>query len=318
MLVRILSRVSIFLASLLASSILVFLVMTLLPGDPARVALGVNASDEAVATLRHTYGLDRALPVQYLEWLKDLVTFDLGKSYISGALIAPQIADRLQVTLLLVIVSMVIALIVSLPLGTLSAVRHRHLDGVALSAVSQIGVSVPAFLLGILLIALFAVTLGWLPAGGWTPPAQGPGLFARQILLPALSLGVVQGAVVARYVRSSVIDVMREDYIRTARAKGLRPMPALIKHGLRNASIPVVTVLALQLATLLIGAVVVERVFVIPGLGSLLLDSVSNRDLLMVQDVVMVLVVAVLLVNLLVEVLYVVIDPRLRTVGGRS
>ena len=318
MVVRILSRIAIFLVSLLASSVLIFLLMTLLPGDPARVALGVNASDEAVATLRHAYGLDRALPVQYVGWLKDLMTFDLGKSYISGAQIAPQIADRLQVTLLLVVFSMVIALVVSLPLGTFSAVRHRHPDGVALSAISQIGVSIPAFLLGILLIAVFAVGLGWLPAGGWTPPAQGPGQFLRQILLPSLALGVVQGAVVARYVRSSVIDVMREDYIRTARSKGLRPMRALVKHGLRNAAIPVVTVLALQLATLLIGAVVIERVFVIPGLGSLLLDSVSNRDLLMVQDVVMVLVVAVLLVNLVVELLYVLIDPRLRTTGRRS
>jgi peptide/nickel transport system permease protein len=163
---------------------------------------------------------------------------------------------------------------------------------------------------------VFAVKLRWLPANGWTPPAQDPGMFLQQLVLPALSLGLVQAAVLTRYVRSAVLDVLREDYLRTARAKGLRPMQALVRHGLRNAAVPVVTVLGLQLATLLIGAVVVERVFVIPGLGSLLLDSVSNRDLIMVQDVVMILVVAVLLVNFLVDLLYLVIDPRLRT--GRS
>jgi peptide/nickel transport system permease protein len=178
--------------------------------------------------------------------------------------------------------------------------------------VSQIGVAVPAFLAGILLITLFAVRLGWLPANGWTAPAEDPGMFLRQLTLPALSLGLVQAAVLTRYVRSAVLDVLREDYLRTARAKGLTPYRALLRHGLRNAAVPVVTVLGLQLATLLIGAVVVERVFVVPGLGSLLLDAVSTRDLIVVQDVVMLLVVAVLLVNFVVDVLYVLIDPRLR------
>ena len=158
--------------------------------------------------------------------------------------------------------------------------------------------------------------LGWLPANGWTPPAADPVMFVRQLVLPALALGLVQAAVLARYVRSAVLDVMAEDYVRTARAKGLRPMRALWRHGLRNAAIPVVTVLALQLATLLIGAVVVERVFVVPGLGSLLLDAVANRDLIVVQDVVMLLVLAVLLVNMLVDVLYALIDPRVKA-GAR-
>ena len=228
--------------------------------------------------------------------------------------IGPQVADRLQVTLILVLVSMVIALVTAVPLGTLMAVRHRRLSGLLLSGVSQVGVAVPAFLAGILLITVFAVRLGWLPANGWTPPAQDPVMFARQLVLPALALGLVQGAVLTRYVRSAVLDVLREDYLRTARAKGLRPMPALMRHGLRNASVPIVTVLGLQLATLLIGAVVVERVFVIPGLGSLLLDSVANRDLIVVQDVVMLLVVAVLVVNFVVDLLYLALDPRLR--GG--
>jgi peptide/nickel transport system permease protein len=187
---------------------------------------------------------------------------------------------------------------------------------VVLSALSQVGVAVPAFLMGILLITVFAVKLQWLPANGWTPPNEDPAMFLRQLVLPVLSLGLVQGAVLTRYVRSAVLDVRREDYIRTARAKGLGHTRALWRHGSRNAAIPVVTVLALQLATLLIGAVVVERVFVIPGLGSLLLDQVANRDLVFVQDIVMLLVVAVLLVNFVVDLLYLVIDPRLK-VGAR-
>jgi peptide/nickel transport system permease protein len=316
MLLQVVRRTAILLASLVVSSVIVFVFMVLLPGDPARVALGVNASEQAVAQLREQFGLDRPLVVQYLSWVGGLVRFDLGTSYVSRAEIAPQILDRLQVTLWLVVCAMVVALVLALPLGTLMAVRHRRPSGVVLSALSQVGVAVPAFLMGILLITVFAVKLQWLPANGWTPPNEDPAMFLRQLVLPVLSLGLVQGAVLTRYVRSAVLDVRREDYVRTARAKGLGPTRALWRHGSRNAAIPVVTVLALQLATLLIGAVVVERVFVIPGLGSLLLDQVSNRDLVFVQDIVMLLVVAVLVVNFVVDLLYLVIDPRLK-VGAR-
>ena len=313
MILRLIERTGVFLVSLVVSSVLVFAFMAVLPGDPARVALGVNASDQAVAELRRQFGLDRPLPTQYFDWLGGLLRGDLGTSYVSKAAIGPQVFDRLQVTLWLVVAGMIIALVVAAPAGTVMAARHRKISGLALSAFSQVGVAVPAFLAGILLIVVFAVKLGWLPANGWTPPAQDPAMFLKQLILPALSLGLVQGAVLTRYVRSAVLEVLREDYLRTARAKGLRPFQALWRHGLRNAAVPVVTVLGLQLATLLIGAVVVERVFVIPGLGSLLLDGVSNRDLLLVQDVVMVLVIAVLLVNFVVDLLYVALDPRLRT-----
>ena len=312
MIVRLLQRIAILLASLVVSSVVVFVFMAVLPGDPARVALGTSASDTAVAQLREQFGLDRPLVAQYLSWVHGLVTFDPGNSYISHAPIGPQIADRLQVTLWLVGTGMVLAVILAVPMGTLMAVRHRRPSGLLLSAVSQVGVAVPAFLAGILLITVFAVGLGWLPANGWTPPVQDPVLFLKQLVMPALSLGLVQAAVLTRYVRSAVLDVLREDYLRTARAKGLRPTRALLRHGLRNAAVPVVTVLALQLATLLVGSVVIERVFVIPGLGSLLLDSVANRDLVVVQDVVMIIAMAVLLVNFLVDMVYLVIDPRLR------
>lgn len=313
MILRLLERIAALAASLAVSSILVFGFMAVLPGDPARVALGVNASDAAVTVLRTDFGLDRPLVSQYFSWVGGMLRFNLGDSYISRAPIGPQIADRLQVSLWLVGTSMVIAVVIAVPVGSLMAVWHRRISGLLLSAASQVGVAIPAFLAGILLITVFAVRLGWLPANGWTPPAEDPEMFLKQLTLPALSLGLVQGAVLTRYVRSSVLEILREDFLRTARAKGLRPMQALVRHGLRNASVPVVTVLGLQLATLLVGAVVVERVFVIPGLGSLLLDAVANRDLILVQDVVMILVVAVLVVNFFVDLLYVAIDPRMRT-----
>ncbi len=312
MLLQILRRTAALVASLVVSSMLVFVFMALLPGDPARVALGVNASDASVAQLRQQFGLDQPLVTQYLSWVGGFLRFDLGTSYVSKVAIAPQIVDRLQVTLWLVVCSMVLALVIAIPFGTVMALRQRRPSGLVLSALSQVGVAVPAFLAGILLVTVFAVKLQWLPANGWTPPNEDPVQFLRQLVLPVLALGLVQGAVLTRYVRSAILDVQREDYIRTARAKGLGPMRALRRHGFRNAAIPVVTVLALQLATLLIGAVVVERVFVIPGLGSLLLDQVSNRDLIFVQDIVMLLVLAVLLVNFVVDLLYLVIDPRLK------
>lgn len=312
MLLRLLTRTGVFAASLAAATLVVFGFLAVLPGDPARVALGVNATPDAVAQLRKEFGTDRPAVVQYLDWLQGLVVGDFGRSYVTHELVGPQVVDRLGVTLWLVGTAMVVALLIALPLGTVMAVRHRGLSGLALSALSQLGIAVPAFLTGILAVAVFSVRLGWLPSGGWIPPAEDPVEFARHLVLPVAALGVAQAAVLARYVRSAVLDVLHQDYLRTARAKGLTPIRALVRHGLRNAAIPVATVLGLQLATLLVGAIVVERVFVIPGLGSLLLDGVANRDLLLVQGVVIVLVVAVLVVNYLVDILYAVLDPRLR------
>lgn len=312
MILQLARRTAVFAVSLVVASVAVFAFMSVLPGDPARVSLGVNATEEAVAATRAAFGTDRPLAVQYLDWVDGLPAGDFGRSYVTKADIGPQVVDRLLVTTWLVLSGMAVAVAVALPLGIAAAVRHRRLSGTLISGFSQVGVAVPSFLAGILLVTVFAVRLGWLPSGGWTPPAQDPGAFLGQLVLPALSLGIVQGAVLTRYVRSAVLDVLREDYLRTARSKGLTPTRALVRHGLRNAAIPVVTVLGLQLATLLVGAVVVERVFVIPGLGSLLLDGVANRDLLLVHGVVIVLVLAVLVVNFLVDVTYAVLDPRLR------
>jgi peptide/nickel transport system permease protein len=307
-----LKRLAIFVVSTAVAGVLVFSFMAVLPGDPAEIALGVNATPEAVAALRQEFGTDRPAVAQFLDWFGGIVTGDFGTSYVTSAPIGPQISDRLGVTGALVLGGMLIALIIAVPAGTFAAVHHRNPLGAAISAASQIGIAIPAFLAGILLVFVFAVKAQALPSGGYVPIAEDPAGWLRSLLLPWLSLGLVQGAVLTRYVRSAVLDVMREDYLRTARAKGRGRMGALWRHGLRNASIPVVTILGLQLATLLIGAVVVERVFVIPGLGDLLLNGVAGRDLLLVQGVVMVLVAAVLLINFLVDVAYAALDPRLR------
>jgi peptide/nickel transport system permease protein len=311
-LLQVLRRTLVFVLSLALASVVVFAFMSVLPGDPAEVALGVNSTPEAIQETRVRFGTDRPLVVQYWDWVNGLPVGDFGRSYVSNAPIGPQVGDRLQVTLWLVVTATALSVAFAVPMGVVAAVRHSRPSGALVSGISQVAVAVPSFLAGILLISVFAVRLGWFPSGGWTAPADDPGQFLKQLTLPALSLALVQGAVLTRYVRSAVLEVLREDYLRTARAKGLTAYQALARHGLRNASIPVVTVLGLQLATLLIGAVVVERVFVIPGLGSLLLDGTANRDLLLVQGVVMVLVLAVLLVNYLVDLLYTVLDPRLR------
>jgi peptide/nickel transport system permease protein len=312
MLVTLVKRTMVFVASVVVASILVFAFMAVLPGNPAEVALGTNATPGAVKEVEHEFGLDRSRPAQYADWVGGLPRGDFGQSYVTRDAIGPQIADRIQVTLILVLAASLVSLLIAVPLGVVAAARHRRASGVVLSGAGQVGAAIPAFLAGILLVSVFSVQLGWLPSSGWVPPDQDFGQFLRQLVLPAVSLGLVEGAVLTRYVRSAVLEVLREDFLRTARAKGLTAGQALVRHGLRNAAIPVITVLGLQLSTLLVGAVVIERVYVIPGLGSLLLDSVSNRDLLMVQGVVMVLTLAVLIVNYLVDVLYVVVDPRLR------
>lgn len=305
-------RLGVFALTAVVASILVFLLLSVLPGDVARAQLGMNASDAAVAQLRAELGLDRPAPVRYLDWAGGLLTGDLGTSYSSRTPVAPQVLDALQVSLLLVGAGMLVAVLIAVPLGTLAAARAHRAEGVLLSAVSQVGIAVPNFLAALLLVAVFAVGLGWLPSSGWHPPTAGAD-FLRHLALPALSLGLVRGAILSRYMRASVLDVADEDFMRTARAGGLTPMAALRRHGLRNALVPVVTVTGVEFSALIIGAVVIETVFVVPGLGSLLIRSVSARDLVQVQAIVMVVVLLVLVVNLLVDLLRTLIDPRIRT-----
>jgi peptide/nickel transport system permease protein len=313
MLVTVLRRLGLFAVAVVVASALTFILLSILPGNAARVALGVEATPAQVAAQEQLMGLDRPPLERYLSWFGNLVVGDFGTSAVTQQPIGPQIGDALSLTLILVFTSVLLALLFAVPVGILTAVRQGKPDGVLLAGLSQVGVSVPGFLAGILLVTLFAVQLRWLPAGGWVQPGEEVGEFVRHLILPAVALGTVQGAILSRYVRSAILEVMRDDFLRTARAKGLSPLRALVRHGLRNAAVPVMTVLGAQIAALMVGAVVIERVFALPGLGSLLLDTVARRDLPSVQSIVMVLVGLVLLLNLLIDVAATVVDPRLRS-----
>ena len=297
-----------FVVTLFAASIAIFLLMRAVPGNPARVALGVNATDDAVAELTTALGLDRPLLAQYFDWVGGLLSGNFGNSLASQQDITPLVVDRAQVSLILVGLAILLALAGAVPIGMWLARTGNSF----VSALTQIGIAIPSFLVGIIMVAFFAVRLGWLPANGWIPPDQDFGGFIARLIMPVISLALVQGAMLTRYVRSSIVDVMDQDYIRTARALGLSHAEALRRHGLRNAALPVLTVTGLQLTTLIVGAVVIESVFVIPGLGSMLLDAVSNRDLTTVQTLVMLLVFFTLAINLATDLAYRVIDPRLK------
>ncbi|MDR0435912.1 MAG: ABC transporter permease [Propionibacteriaceae bacterium] len=306
-------RLGAFAASLLVASLAVFLVVNALPGDVAGTILGSNATPQAVEELREQLGLDRALLVRYVEWLTGMFVGDFGVSAFTREPIGVLIGPRLAVTCWLVFLGMGLAVAVVLPVGKYAALRRKRLSGQVVSVVSQFGMAVPAFLMGITLSLVFAVWLGWLPANGYTPLLSDPLDWARRLVLPCTSLALVQSAVLVRYVRNAFIDVLQEDYFRTARSIGWPLRAAVSRHGTRNAGLQVVTVLGLQLATLFVGAIVIERVFVIPGLGSLLVDSVAKRDLPIVQGVVMLLVTLILVINALVDMLYLLIDPRLKS-----
>jgi peptide/nickel transport system permease protein len=312
MLWHVITRLGWLIASLWLASVLVFTVVNVLPGDVAAIMLGTNATPESIETLRRQLGLDRPAWLRYLDWIGGLLRGDLGTSALSRAEVGPLIVEKLAVSAPLALFSAVVALALAVPLGVAAGVHYRRFAGAAISAVSLGGIAVPAFWAGLLLVTLFAIQLRWFPAGGFVPWTDNPIGALRSLVLPALALGLVQGAVLTRYVRSAVVDVQREDFIRTARAKGLTRWDALRRHGFRYAAIPVVTILGIQLTSLLVGAIVIENVFVLPGLGRLLFQSVGNRDLIVVMDVVLLITAVVLIVNFLVDVSYHLLDPRIR------
>ncbi len=297
--------------TLLAASLLVFVVLNFLPGSPAQVILGTQATRAAVRELTIKLGLNQPLWMQYLHWIGGLLTLHLGRSYISGQPIAPEIGSALSVTAPLVLLGLLVGVAVAMPTGVLSALRHRRASGTILAAATQLGIAIPNFVLGILLIIVAAVYLRLLPASGFTPWTTSVVGALQSLALPAISLGLVEGAILSRYVRTAVLGVLSADYLRTARAEGMRRHQALLRHGMRNAALPVITVLGLELSGLVIGAVVIEAVFTLPGAGSLLLSSVANRDLIVVQDLVMLVAAVVIVTNLLVDILYRVVDPRI-------
>lgn len=306
-------RLGSFLASLVVASFIVFALINLLPGDVAGVILGPDATADAIETMRVQLGLDRPWLVRYLDWLASFWTGDFGVSAYSGRPVTGEILAKLAITGWLVIIGMVLALLIALPLGMYSAMRRGKPDGIITAVLSQIGMSIPAFVVGIALSLIVGVKLRWLPANEYVPISQSFIGWLRHIILPALTLALVQSAILVRYVRSAFIDVLHQDYYRTARSIGWRRWPALIRHGIRNASLQIITVVGLQLATQFVGAIVVESVFVLGGLGQYLLSMVANRDLPVVQSVVMLLVTMVLVINLLVDIAYTLIDPRLKT-----
>jgi peptide/nickel transport system permease protein len=311
-----LQRLASLLLTLGVASLVVFGVLELLPGNAAEVILGDTATPESLAALQAKLGLDRPPLTRYLDWVGGLLQGRTAMSISYDTPTAELIAQRLQVTLPLALLAMAMTVALALALGVYAASRHNKLGDVGVMAASQIGIAIPNFWFAILLILLFAVHLQWVSAGGFPGWLEddGGGLWEglKALILPAVALALVQAAILARVTRSAVLDVMREDFVRTARAKGLSKRQALWRHVLRNAMIPVLTVAGLQFANLITGTIVVENVFVLPGVGRLVFQAISNRDLVVVRDVVMLLAAAVVVVNFVVDVLYAVIDPRLR------
>jgi peptide/nickel transport system permease protein len=292
------------LITLVGVSVLIFLMLRVLPGDPARVLAGLNADEETVGRLRDQLGLNDSLLSQYGSFLNNLLHGDLGQSARTSRPVASEIGVRLPATLMLAVVATIIGSVLGVTAGVIAAVRRNSILDHVISSVAMMGVSMPVYWLGLLLILLFAVTLGWLPAAGSGEPLS--------IVLPAVTLAAFSTALVSRMTRASMLEVLGQDYIRTAEAKGASPRTVIIRHGLRNAFIPILTVISLQFGALLGGAVLTETVFGWPGIGRLLVDSIGARDFAVVQGIVLVYAAVFILLNVIVDVLYVVIDPRIR------
>ncbi|OSP54818.1 ABC transporter permease [Pseudoruegeria sp. SK021] len=306
-------RLVILLLSLFIAAIVLFVLLRLLPGDPAGALVGVGATPEQIAAAQAQIGSDQPLGVQFITYLGDLARFDLGKSFVSRASVLDEISTRLSVTLPLALTAFALALLIAVPMGILAAVKSDRWSGLVLSVISQIGIAVPVFWLGILLVYEFALNLRWLPSGGF--PLRGyadPGRAIESMVLPVLTIAIVMSASLMRYVRASMLEVLNSDFIRTARALGDSYTGALIRHGIRNAAVPVVAVLGIELSTTFLGAVVVEQVFSLPGMGSMLLLGIQQRDYPNIQGVLLVTTLLVLLTGFLADIIQRLLDPRLR------
>jgi len=312
-LVRFLARRLLYsLVVLLGVLIVVFGLVHLVPGDPVRIALGTRYSPEAYQTLRAASGLDRPIVEQFFGYAGSALTGDLGVSFHNGDPVTLTLLDRLPATLSLAVVGIVIALLISVPAGIWAALREGRISDAVVRIASQFGVSIPDFWMGLLLIALFASTLGWLPTSGYQALFDHPTGWLRHVILPGLTVGLVAGAIMTRYIRSAVLDVASMGYVRTARSKGLSPWVVTMRHIVRNALIPVLTITGIQLATILGGVIVVEVVFAWPGIGRLVYTAVAARDYPLIQGAVLMIAAMFLLINLVVDVLYAVVDPRIR------
>ena len=306
-----LRRLATLLLVLIGVSILAFSVMPLVPGSPARVRLGVQATPAAVATLERQLGLDRPLTEQYFSWIGGVVRGDFGQSLISSQNISGEVLRRLPATLQLAFAGLIVGLLIALPAGISSALRPGSSRDVGVGIFSQLGVSIPDFWLGILLIVFFAETLGWLPSSGYVPISAGFWPWFSHLLLPAFATGVTSGAIMTRFVRSAMLEVMGQEYVRTARAKGLSERVVVNRHALRNAAISIATIIGLQMATLLSAVVVIEIIFSWPGLGSMALNATLQRDYPVLQAALLLFAATFAIINLLTDLSYLLLDPSL-------
>ena len=308
-----LTRLALLLLGLFVASVLIFLTLRVLPGDVAQLIAGVNSTPEQVDAIRQRLGLDEPLPVQYVEWIGGVFRGDLGSSLLTGSSVSSELAEKARVTVPLGMMALLIAVLFSVPLGVLSAMRRGRSDGTALSVGAQTLAAVPVVWAGMMFVVVFAVWLGWLPAQGF--PRAGwadPGAALRSLLLPALTIGIVEGAMLMRFVRSATLQAVGQDYVRTAAAKGLTRDAALIRHGLPDVGLSVITVLGLQVAGIIVGAVVIEQLFSLPGIGRMLVADVSARDLPKVQGELLALTGFVLIIGFVVDLTHRIIDPRQR------
>ncbi|WP_429130145.1 ABC transporter permease [Ensifer sp. 4252] len=308
-----LRRFAILILSLLIAAVVLFVLLRLLPGDPANALLSVGADQQQIEAARVQVGSNLPLWEQFLRFVGSLARFDLGTSFVSGKPVVEEIAARLTVTVPLALLGFALAIVIAVPLGILSAVKANRWYGATISTVSQLGIAIPVFWVGILLVTVFAVNLRLFPSGGYPRRGwQNEGQVLYALALPVLTIGLVMAASLIRYIRSATQDVLGSDYLRTARALGASFPQALIRHGIRNGAVPIISILGIELATTLLGAVVVERVFALPGLGSMLLLAIEQRDYPNVQGVLFISTLLVLLIGFAADLLQRLIDPRLR------
>ena len=298
--------------SLIVASLVIFACIEIVPGDPASFMLGINAQPDTIQALRVELGLDQSLAQRYLGWVGGLLGGDMGTSYTYRTPVSDIVSDRLQVSLPLALYALTLTVVVAFPVGILAAARRGSVTDITVMGATQLGVAIPNFWFAILMVILFAINLRWFSAGGF--PGWDAGIFPamKALTLPAIALALPQASILARVMRSSLLDTLSEDYMRTARAKGLTRRQVLWRHALRNAMIPVLTIIGLQFSFLLAGAIIIENVFFLPGLGRLVFQAITQRDLIVVESVVMLLVFAVILLNFFVDIAYAWVDPRLR------
>ncbi|CAH1668582.1 ABC transporter permease [Chelatococcus asaccharovorans] len=293
-------------------SLMSFALIWLVPGDTAAAFLDASATPEQIAKLRSALGLDKPLPLQMIEWYGRVLSGDLGQSILLNRSVADALLERLPVTLALASLALVFAVIAGVAAGIVSAVYHNRWPDQALMATALLGLSVPDFWLGLVMVLVFAVSLGWLPSGGFTPFTSDPVGWLRTVILPALTLGLVQVGFIARMARASMLETLNQDFIRTADAKGLSRLTIVLRHGLPNAMIPILTVIGIVAGALLGGTVIIEQVFSIPGIGRLIVGAIGSRDFPVLQGGLLFLAVVYLTINLIVDILYAVVDPRVR------